>query len=651
MSDEQRRLFGDYTLDKARGALLCAGQPVHLRPQAFKALTYLVEHNGYLISKDRLIEEVWQGRAVTDDSLVQCLRDVRLALGEEGGLHLRNERGRGYIFELEPGAGDGSRERSERVEILHMVLEEETDDEPYAVDRRARAFTALDAAGNAGHARPGVRSIEDARSRQKRAAAATVILVALALVGGGVYLGRSSGEERAVRSVAVLPFANGSGAPALDYLSEGLSERLIDRLSEIPGVKVIARTSAFKFKSEGVDVRAAAGALGVEALVTGRVVLRGEDLQIRAELVDARTGAQMWGDEYLRRAIDIQAVQEEIASTVAAKLRARMSAPEELPEIASRSSRAYQLYLNGLFYRRKSGMENVRRALAYFDEAVAIDPGFALAWVGVADAHLYFAGNSYRDPGEALSSAKAAAERAAELDERLPELHVVLATIKLTEWDWAGAERAYKRAIDLSPNLAAAHRRYGLFLSPMSRHAESLAEIARAQELDPLASRLEFAKASSLLAARRYDEATEILQTAVRLEPELAIGHYNLANAYSATGRYSEAVEEYRAAIAVGGESTMIDCYLGATLARAGRRTEALSILATLERTSEYVSPAELATLYLGLGQRERAIATLERAYAERDLHMQFLEVDFFLDDLRGDPRFRDLVHRVGLPE
>jgi tetratricopeptide (TPR) repeat protein len=154
-----------------------------------------------------------------------------------------------------------------------------------------------------------------------------------------------------------------------------------------------------------------------------------------------------------------------------------------------------------------------------------------------------------------------------------------------------------------------------------------------------------------MLSARRFDEATEIVHTAGFLEPELAIGHYNLANAYRATGRYSEAVEEYRAAIAVGGESTMIDCYLGATLARAGRRTEALSILATLERTSEYVSPAELATLYLGLGQRERAIATLERAYAERDLHMQFLEVDFFLDDLRGDPRFRDLVHRVGLPE
>jgi tetratricopeptide (TPR) repeat protein len=319
--------------------------------------------------------------------------------------------------------------------------------------------------------------------------------------------------------------------------------------------------------------------------------------------------------------------------------------------IATQSPQAYQLYLNGLFYVRKGGFENTGKALDYFNQAVVLDPNFALAWVGAARAHSAFAGNSLLEPQEALAKAKAAVHKALELDERLAEAHAMLGRIKQNEWDWAEAEREYKRAIELNPNLAEARFRYSDYLSFMGRHTEALAEIKRVHALDPLQDSLRVREAWTLSLARRYDEAIEKLQNAVKLEPNSLGAHSALGFTYAAKGMYEQAVEEFQKVISIQGETTSMQCYLGYALAKSDKRSEAKAILDKLKTTKEYVSPTELAELYVGLGDNEGAIASLERAYAAHDLQLQTLRVFLSFDSLRSDPRFSDLLRRVGLPQ
>src|SRR5712691_7823605 len=329
--------------------------------------------------------------------------------------------------------------------------------------------------------------------RHKRGAAlvlaALVIAAAVAAFGYFKYFGSRS---RAINSIAVLPFTNASADPSIEYLCDGISESLIDTLSQLPGLKVIARGSSFKYKGKEVDPQEIATALGVQAILSGRVVQRGDQLQVRAELIDARDKTQLWGEQYNRKAADIQAVQEEIARTISEKLRLRLSGAQEqqLAKHATVNAQAYQLYLNGSFYSRKGGFENGRKALDYYNQAVALDPNFALAWTEVAEAYRYLQANGLLDPKETLPKAKAAAQKALELDETLAEAHVALGLIKMDEWDWAGAEREFKRASELNPNLAEARFRYSGYLSNVRRPTEALAEIKRAQELDPLRIRL-----------------------------------------------------------------------------------------------------------------------------------------------------------------
>ena len=665
MGGEKLYLFGEYVLDSTRGCLLRAGRPVHLRPQAYKALKYLAENRGRLVSKDRLIEEVWEGRAVTDDSLVQCLRDVRHALGEGGTQYLRNERGRGYIFDPDAGARnkvENGTVWTEQVDLLRVVVEDEEETKPAGgsdqpASRTAVLTTGIAAVGATADARAAHRasSAEYMVGKIKRHKHASIIALAMIILAaaGVVYFTRFAPAGQSIRSVAVLPFANGSGDPDLEYLSDGLSESLIDRLSQLPGVKVIARGSSFKYKGQEVDPREVAKALGVEALVTGRVMQRGDDLRVRAELVDARSGAQLWGEQYSRRAADIQAVQEEIARTVSEKLRLRLTGAQErqLTRRATGDTRAYQFYLSGLFYNRQGGVENARRGLDYFTQAVALDPDFALAWAALAGAHLSFAGNSWLDPKEANAKAVAAAQNALRLDEALPEAHTALALIKQHEWDWAGAEASLRRAIELNPSLVEAHERYADYLSLMGRHAEALAEVKRAQELDPLQIKLRGREAWLLYLARRSDEALELWRQTYKAEPPGAVPKRGLAFIYEANGMHEEAVAVHRKVNSVEGETTGGLCYLGWALAAAGRGKEAREILDRLHETREYVSPAELAALHAMLGDKEGAMALLEKGYAAHDLQLQYLKVATQYDGLRADPRFQGLVRKVGLPQ
>jgi serine/threonine protein kinase/tetratricopeptide (TPR) repeat protein len=489
--------------------------------------------------------------------------------------------------------------------------------------------------------------------QHKRGAALVSGALLLAIVGLGYFFYFAGGGKAPINSLAVLPFVNATSDPDAEYLSDGITESLINHLSQLPQLKVIARSSAFKYKGKEVDIQEAAKALGVEAVVMGRIVGRGDSLSISVEMVNIRDGSQMWGEKYSRKASDVQAVQDEIARAISDKLRLRLTGSQEqqLTKRATDNPQAYQLYLNGMFQTRKGGIEGMRKSLDFYNQAIALDPDFALPYAGVADAYRALASNSAIDPKEAAVKVKAAVQKALALDDTMAEAHVVLAALKQDEWDWAGAESEFKRAIELNPNLAQTHFRYSQYLADVGRFTEALTEVKRAQELDPLRIALRGQEGTILYFARRYDEAVEKLRQSIDLEPNDGINHVFLGYIYDARGQYAEALNEYRKCASLEGDSTSLDIFMGHAYAKSGKRGEAQSILARLKSTKEYVSPAELAVLYVGLGDKEAAFEALERAYAAHDLQLQYLNVEPDYDHLRADPRFVDLVRRVGLPQ
>jgi Tfp pilus assembly protein PilF len=360
----------------------------------------------------------------------------------------------------------------------------------------------------------------------------------------------------------------------------------------------------------------------------------------------------IWGESYTRKVADLQAVQDDIARTVSQKLNLRLSGELEqrISKQVTSNPQAYQLYLNGVFYARKRGVENVRTALDYQKQAIALDPQFALAYVELAGDYTLMVGSDLIDPADGKQKAREAVEKALELDETLPEAHLALARIENDNLNWAGAGRSFRRALELNPNLVGAHNLYAFYLSCLGRHQEAVAEIKRAQELDPLSAGLKSTEGSILYLARRYEEAVGKLQDSVSRDANDSFSHAYLGLAYTATNRFPDAIAAFERVENIQGETTSTSIFMARALAMSERRGDAAAITQKLEQTQQYVSPGEMATLYAALGENEKAFAALEKAYAERDLQLQFLRVDPGYDPIRNDPRFADLVRRMGLP-
>ena len=497
-------------------------------------------------------------------------------------------------------------------------------------------------------------SAEYVVSEIKRHKLGTLIaLLAVIAMTAAAYLYFAPSSKGQIQSIVVLPFANTSGDPNMEYLSDGLSESLINALAQLPSVKVIGRGSSFRYKGKEVEPEELARALGVQAIVTGRVAQHGDNLQVSAELMDVRDQTQMWGEQYNRKAADVLQVQAEISRQIVEKLRLRLTSKEQqqLVKGATANPQAYELLLRGRFHRYKRTADDLKKAFEYFNHAIAIDPNYALAHAYLAEIYRLVGTTSAIDPRETTPKAEAAARRALALDESLAEAHYALAVIKQDAWDWAEAERAFKRALELNPNLPVVHSGYAYFLSTQGRHGESLAAIKQAKELDPLALGINANLGYRLYFARQYDLAIEQLKKTLELDRNYGFAHYVLGYAYAASGRYADAIAEYKETIRLQGDSSSTQCYLGYALAQAGQRRAAEAILKQLETGKEYVSPAELALLYVGLGETEKALSALERAYAVHDLQMQYLGIDPHYDGLRSDPRFTDLLRRVGLPQ
>ena len=480
---------------------------------------------------------------------------------------------------------------------------------------------------------------------------AAAFLATIMLAIGGYFAFFGSKDSLPITSVAVLPFENGSGDPELAYLSDGISESVLDKLAQLPQLKVIARSSSFKYRGDNLDLKKIAVELSVGAIVTGRVVRRGDDLSIRVEMIDARENKQLWGDQYVRKMDDAVNVQQDIARTVSEKLRLNLSGAQaqQFAQHQSVKPEAYELLLKGKYYFELGGTANRKKAAELFEQAIAADSNYALAYANLSATYRRLAADSIVDPREYIPKAEAAGRKALELDENLPDAHLTMGNLYQYTWAWTDAEREYKRGIELSPNLGVAHRAYSQFLSIMGRHDEALAEARRAKELDPVVMMANASVAYRYVFARKFDDAITDLQKTRELDPTFDFTQVLLGYAYSGKGQYGDAIKAFQEAVRLGDDSPSTQIYLAAAYANSGDVAKAKEILNKLQNGKEYVSPAELAILHGALADKEAAFDSLERGFREHDLQLQFLKVDPAFDTLRGDPRFADVVRRIGL--
>jgi eukaryotic-like serine/threonine-protein kinase len=479
-------------------------------------------------------------------------------------------------------------------------------------------------------------------------------LAGLLLVAIWFTLFRGRGE--AIDSVAVLPFVNASTDPDTEYLSDGITETLIGQLSQIPRLKVMARSTVFRYKGSKVDPQQVGRDLNVRAVLTGIVLQRGDTLTISMELMNVRDGSELWGRRYNRKLADILAVQEDIAREITDKLRLRLESEEEkrLTGHFTENPEAYQLYLKGRYYWNKRTSDGIQKAIEYFQAAIAKDPLYALAYAGLADC--YHVPANPLPPREKMPLAKAAAMKALQLDDTLVEAHTSLARVVYAyDWDWPAAENEFKRAIELNSRYAPAHQWYGGYLSATGRFREADAEKKTAQELEPLSLIINFEVGLASYFSRNYDQAIDQFQKTLELDANFPPPHTFLAAAYEQKGMFEEAIAAFQRAITVtkGADKTLAMASLGHVYAVSGKKTEARKTLAELQRLSEhsYVPATDVALVYAGLGEKDKAFAWLDKAYEEHSFSLSNLKVEPRFDPLRSDPRYADLLRRIGLPQ
>ncbi|MGH9955684.1 MAG: protein kinase domain-containing protein [Pyrinomonadaceae bacterium] len=489
---------------------------------------------------------------------------------------------------------------------------------------------------------------------------ATLVIAAIVVGIAGFVAVRSylhaRNSEVAIESIAVLPFVNQSNDAGAEWISDGLTESIINSLTQVPNLKVIARSSVFRYKDKETDPLKAGEELGVRAVLTGRLQQRGDDVIVSAELVDLRDHKQLWGDQYQRKMADLLSVQRDIAREITTNLRPRL-AGEELNRASKRlteNSEAYQLYLKGRFYWNKRTIEDFRKAIEFFQQAIDKDSNYALAYSGLADSYSLLSVYGGGSPREFMAKAKAATKRALELDEGLAEAHASLGQIlSQVDNDFNGAGREFQRAIELNPNYATAHQWKAENLSVMGRHDEALSAIRRALELDPMSLIINRVYGDTLVDARRYDQAIEQYRKAIDMEPGFITTHFFLGRAYEAKGMYDQAIAEYATTVGTWGIPPESWARMKAAYDKSGWKAFLQTWLnIVLEKHKQsYVPPFVIASFYARLDQKDDAIAWLEMAYEERDFRMEHIGTAFEFDSLRSDPRFADLLRRVGLTQ
>ena len=484
------------------------------------------------------------------------------------------------------------------------------------------------------------------------------IVAALVIVAGIVaavsYWRSSKSAASSIDSIAVLPFVNQNNDSNIDWIADGLTDSITNGLTPLQNLKVIPRSSVFRYKGKEIDPLKVGNELGVSAVLTGRLLQRGDDLVVSTELIDVRHNKQIWGDHYQRKLSDLLAVQTDIANAISAKLRPTLSGTEavQIKKRYSQNSEAYQLYLKGRYNWLKFTPEDHKRAAAYFNQAIAIDPNFALAYSGLSDTFAASAVNGWISPREGFLKSKIASNKAVQLDDSLAEAHASVGAIAMFyDYDWATAEQEYKRAIELNPSYEIAFDLYLYLLVALGRFDDGIRMAQRGIETAPASIVLSSDLGVAYYMARRFDDSFRQVQKTLDLEPNHPGLLTLLATLYEAKGMHNEAIEQCRKAIDLVGRTSGVLSSLGHVYAESGRRDEAIKIInELLERSkSEYISPYDVAIIYVGLSDTEHAFEQLEKAYDDRAGWMINLNVDPIFDPIRSDPRFTELVHRMKL--
>jgi TolB-like protein/Tfp pilus assembly protein PilF len=581
--------FGSFRLDANDRTLLCGTDAVHLTEKVFNILLLLVERSGRLVTKEELMEQVWPDSIVEENNLTVSMSALRKALGErqEGGQYIQTISKRGYRFVADVRKiKDGS-----------VDLAQEKD----------------------GEASP--------QAKEGILSAATTAL-------------------------AVLPLLNVSDDPNLEYLSDGITESIINSLSKLPQLKVLARSTMFRFKRSDIDPLEIGRHLDADALLTGRILQINQELIIKLELINIKEGSQIWGEHYKRKPADIFEVQEEIAQEVSEKLKLRLTGKQkrQLTKRYTEDIEAYHLYLKGRYCWNKRTGEALKNGIEFFQQAIAKDTDYALAYTGLADSYAIIAFYSNLPPKPAFEEAKKATAKALEIDDTLAEAHASLGFVKeYYEWDWREAAKEYQKAIDLNPNYATAHQWYGMYFMKLGEFEKAGRELKRALRFDPHSLIINADLGLPFTFKGQYTEAVEQYRKTLEIDQNFIWARFFLGWTYEMNGKFSEAIAEFEKAKLIDNRPE-VSAMIAHTYAVSGRRNEAISILNSLEEQSKhhYISSYYIALIFAGLDDRERAFAWLEKAYSDRNEWLVWLKVDPRFDSLRSDPRFTSLLHRIG---
>ena len=579
--------FSGFRLEEAQQRLLFNGEPVALKPKILDLLRYLIQSRGQLIAKDDLMREVWPDTIVEENNITVSMSILRKTLGED--------RQKPRFIQTVPRRGYRF-----VAEVIELSPDPITVGDPHKI---------------------------------------TVV---------------SETDEAPIDSLAVLPMDIGEKDPNVEYLSDGITESIIDLLSRIPNLRVLARSTVFRFKDKQIDPQEVGRLLNVRAVMMIRVMKLGGKLIIRSELVKVADGSQLWGEQYNRSPSDILAIQEEIARAITESLKFKLTSSDSisLARHPTENIEAYNLYMRGRYFWNKYSKEWVMKAIEVFQEAIQIDSYYALAYCGLADAYFRLS-NVHFPPLEVMPKAKEAALRAVEIDDNLAEAHSSLGLVKVYyDHDWIGAEAEFRKALKLDPNLVSAHQRYGSYLTFMGRFEESIRHYETALELDPFSLQINMNLATTYYLRGEYDRAINHLNKTSELEPNYMPTHFVLGSAYVQQGRLQEAIEQFQFIYKMDEEAYIALGFMGYAHALNGQRAEAETLLNILQDIAErkYISPYSLLLIHLAIGPLERVFQLLEQLYEERNDWLVWLKVSPELKNLRSDPRFQDLLRRIGFP-
>lgn len=585
--------FGPFRLTPSQRLLTRDGIPLSLTSKAFETLLMLVENSGRLVEKETLINAIWPDTAIGESTLSQNIFTVRKALGQTQGGHLYIETvpRHGYRF----------------VEPVQLVSEQQ----------------------------------DDAATPQPHAAQPVVTD------------GAKSGSED-INSLAVLPMKNASGDPNTEYISDGVTESLIYNLSRVPQLRVMARNTVFRYKEQGeVDAQQVGRELGVDVVLVGRIFQVEDKISVRIELVDVKDGWHLWGAQYDRDFSDLLTVQEDIAKQISGKLRIKLTGAEtaRITKRHTDNSEAYRLYLRARYSWNKHSKAGYEQALEYSNQAIAADPNYALAYTCLADCYSLLDFYGLEPPWETMPKAKAAVMRALELDDTLAEAYCSLGSIKmLYELDWEGAEADFQKAIELNPDYASAHQWRSKYLSAVGKMEESLKECDSALASDPYSPNANAQLGWHYFYARQYKQAVAQLEKAIRMEPDFYLSYIFCGQAYTQEGQYSEAIKAFETARMLD-EAPVVLGFLGHAYALAGEQNKAVEVLDLLTnlKKQRYVPAYSLAIVNTALGNEDQAFHWLEKAYQDKNEWVGWIKVCPELDSLRDDPRFIQLLERMGL--